>query len=189
MRQSISILRTDVMTEVRKTLEYMGSHHVTEGGNMYDVLSATPEQVEQLDRYFDEGCADIAVHTKKYVSEWSASETFAISYELNEGYKIQMLDVVKQDMFSYLVNSIISKWLMLCNLASDRIQLYSNMATLYLQSIKRSILIHTGKDERSSAGCIIVGKNTIKGGLTESLKCLRELYKQIKDKECWITIE
>ena len=50
------------------------------------------------------------------------------------------------------------------------------------------ILIHPGTDERSSAGCLITGKNTYKGGLTQSLACFRELYKQIKGTDCWITV-
>lgn len=40
------------------------------------------------------------------------------------------------------------------------------------------IRIHNGKDETSSSGCIIVGKNTIKGQVTES----REWMNKITDK-------
>lgn len=39
------------------------------------------------------------------------------------------------------------------------------------------ILIHCGNTERSSAGCIIVGYNTIKGQVTDSKKALESLYK------------
>lgn len=55
------------------------------------------------------------------------------------------------------------------------------------------ILIHAGNTEKSSAGCIIVGKNTIKGMVTESMDTLKKLYKILSDadksgKELWINI-
>ena len=39
------------------------------------------------------------------------------------------------------------------------------------------ILIHCGTTEKSSAGCIIVGYNTIKGQVTNSQKAFESLYK------------
>lgn len=39
------------------------------------------------------------------------------------------------------------------------------------------ILIHKGSTEKSSAGCIIVGYNTIKGQVTNSQKAFETLYK------------
>lgn len=38
------------------------------------------------------------------------------------------------------------------------------------------ILVHIGTTEKSSAGCIIVGKNTIKGRVTDSNKVFFALY-------------
>lgn len=38
------------------------------------------------------------------------------------------------------------------------------------------ILIHRGKTERDSSGCIIVGYNTIKGQVTNSQKAFEKLY-------------
>ena len=48
------------------------------------------------------------------------------------------------------------------------------------------ILMHGGKDEKSSAGCLIVGYNTIKGRVTNSQQAFEKLYKlfkQAKDKK------
>ena len=39
------------------------------------------------------------------------------------------------------------------------------------------ILIHKGVTERSSAGCIIVGYNTVKGQVTSSQACFERLYR------------
>ena len=54
------------------------------------------------------------------------------------------------------------------------------------------ILIHPGTDALSTRGCILVGKNTKVGKLTESRACFQELYKLMKeaaDRGETITIE
>lgn len=42
------------------------------------------------------------------------------------------------------------------------------------------ILIHAGTSARSSAGCIIVGKNTIVGQVTDSMNTCKKLYPILK---------
>lgn len=54
------------------------------------------------------------------------------------------------------------------------------------------ILLHTGNTALDTLGCILVGKNTIKGKLTDSKNTFAKLYKQMKaayDKGEEITIE
>lgn len=50
------------------------------------------------------------------------------------------------------------------------------------------ILIHSGSDESNSAGCLIVGNNTIKGKVTES-RVTSDKLNAILSKETQITIE
>lgn len=42
------------------------------------------------------------------------------------------------------------------------------------------IRIHNGRDCRSSSGCLIVGKNTIKGGVTSSKEYMEKLIEILK---------
>lgn len=49
------------------------------------------------------------------------------------------------------------------------------------------ILIHAGNTERNSAGCIIVGRNTVKGKVLESQATFQKLY-ALLEKESGITI-
>ena len=42
------------------------------------------------------------------------------------------------------------------------------------------ILIHPGTTALDTYGCILVGKNTIKGGITESRATFEKLYKKMK---------
>ena len=54
------------------------------------------------------------------------------------------------------------------------------------------ILIHVGSNTSHSSGCILVGNNTVKGGLTNSKEVFKQLYKillQAKEKGEKITIE
>ena len=54
------------------------------------------------------------------------------------------------------------------------------------------ILIHPGTDALSTRGCILVGRNTKVGKLTESRACFQELYKLMKsaaDRGETITVE
>lgn len=50
------------------------------------------------------------------------------------------------------------------------------------------ILIHSGNDESASAGCLIVGNNTVKGRVTES-RATSDKLNAILSKEKHITIE
>lgn len=43
------------------------------------------------------------------------------------------------------------------------------------------VLIHPGTTALDSVGCLIVGKNSIKGGVTQSRDHFKKLYKQMKD--------
>lgn len=50
------------------------------------------------------------------------------------------------------------------------------------------VLIHPGSSDRDTSGCILIGKNTIKGRLTESQKTFHALMSKIKNQNN-LTIE
>lgn len=52
------------------------------------------------------------------------------------------------------------------------------------------ILIHCGANINHTSGCILVGKNTIKGGLTDSKETFKALYDVLSsaDEDIYITI-
>ena len=51
------------------------------------------------------------------------------------------------------------------------------------------VLIHKGINEKSSAGCLIVGYNTVKGQVTSSQQAFEKLYGLMKKAEHGISIE
>lgn len=73
---------------------------------------------------------------------------------------------------------------------------YKNFCNGYLPRLLNvpgfeGILIHRGEDQNSSAGCIIVGYNTIVGKVTNSQKAFEHLYKLLKEAKdkIYITIK
>lgn len=51
------------------------------------------------------------------------------------------------------------------------------------------ILIHYGKNADWSSGCILVGKNTIVGQLTDGQNVFKELYKKLQGQQITLTIK
>lgn len=47
----------------------------------------------------------------------------------------------------------------------------------------QGVLIHAGSNAGHTSGCILVGKNTVKGGLTQSTTTFQALYKKIQEAE------
>lgn len=55
------------------------------------------------------------------------------------------------------------------------------------------ILMHAGSTEHSSAGCVILGKNTIVGRVTQSMETCKRIYPMLwnaslKGEKIWITV-
>ena len=145
---TITIKKAGVYKEIRKTTEYIGVLTVTDnGGNIYDLVKATPEAQEMLDRFVREGCADISNYCKRRITAVTfnpinkdSDGTVDFTITFTEGkFPTKMLDAVKQDMFSYLVNSSVYKWLLLGNLASDRVQVYKGIADAFLRGVRTSL--------------------------------------------------
>lgn len=59
----------------------------------------------------------------------------------------------------------------------------------------QGILMHAGSTARSSAGCLILGKNMVVGGVTDSMNTCRKLYPLLweaetkRKEQIWITVE
>ena len=56
------------------------------------------------------------------------------------------------------------------------------------------VLMHTGNTALDSYGCVLIGKNTVKGKITQSKDTFKELYKEMKSaydkgERIYITIE
>ena len=164
----ISIGKSNVLTEVRKTIEYIGVLSITDnGGNIYDLIKASKEAEEMLDRFYREGCADIGHYCKRFVTavtftpndeEEGESASFSIAFN-EKRYNDKLENVIKQDIFSYIVNSSVYKWLLLGNLAKDRVQMYKVIADSFLRNTRTSMsaAASEGGSEEESTGAVSIG--------------------------------
>lgn len=143
------------MTEVRKTLEYMGFRTITDnGGNVYDILSASKEQEEMLDRFFDEGVSNIASAGKEFsrIIQGYATDMANYTVEFIASVKDEYEVFISQDIVSYLVHYIIAQWLLLGNIAADKVQIYFTIAQNFLRSYKTWIGSNGRGDGAESKG-------------------------------------
>ena len=67
----------------------------------------------------------------------------------------------------------------------SRIAWYKRVTGGYMPRLRNvpgfdAILVHPGSSAEDTRGCILVGKNTVKGGLTSSRATFEELYKLMK---------
>lgn len=119
---NIQASKQRVMDEVMKTTEYIGSKAVTrEDPGAYNRIAATSANREQLDRYWMEGCSGASM----LLDHWMTSQTSQMLThhpELGNDYKAvlamptnwpgQYSTTLHEALLSYLVNHIVSKWLM-----------------------------------------------------------------------------
>lgn len=63
---------------------------------------------------------------------------------------------------------------------------YKNLCQGYLPRLYpvkgyEGVLLHVGRTHRDSAGCILIGKNSKVGELTDGYKCFEKLYRILKE--------
>lgn len=148
----ISIVKADVIAEVNKTSAYIGAKTITQDvGNLYYNISTIKEDAEMLERYWREGCANVAAVAKAYVSGTSADDTqWEVTLEMPSTYNTSYDGVIKQRMFSYIVRYILLNWLTMCGFDSGVIQIYSGECGSLLDGIDD--ILHARLFKRAADG-------------------------------------
>lgn len=131
-RLTIETRKADVIAEVNKTCAYMGARtmETEDGKRLYGHISTSKEDAEMLERYWREACTTVAATGKEYVAATDyEDDAFTIGYALSDSYNKAMDGSVRQSVFSFIVEYILSKWLDTCGLA-EMAKLHGDVALL-----------------------------------------------------------
>lgn len=106
--------------------------------------------------------------------DWGWDETTTMTEIALTKHKNKSLTAIPHGTYSISIDRVSPKF--------SKYAYYKNFCrgkVPYLRNVRgfEGILIHCGTSEMSSAGCIIVGYNTIKGQVTRSYEAFEKLYK------------
>jgi hypothetical protein len=159
---NIQVSKARVFDEVQKTTEYIGSKAVSaEDRGAYERIAAIAANREQLDRYWMEACGDAAMLLDHWMvsitsqvlthhPELDVSHDFKAVLGMPTNWPNQYANTVREKVMSYLVNSIVTKWLLL--VAPSQAEAYAALATGASQQISQLMLIRQRPTKRSSGG-------------------------------------
>lgn len=163
---TIETKKADVIGEVNKTCAYMGARTVEtdDGKTLYHHVSTSKEDAEMLERFWREACTSVAATGKEYVSTTDyTDEAFTIGYSLSDTYNKAMDGSVRQDVFSFIVEYILSKWLSVCGL-DEMAKLHGDVALLTEKQLGVFLYARTTTRNSKTEG---EGPNTL-GDLVDS---------------------
>lgn len=159
---NIQVSKARVFDEVQKTTEYIGHKAVSDQDpGAYERIAAIDANCEQLDRYWMEACGDVATWldhwtvsiTSQVLShhpEMDAAHDFKATLAMPTNWPSQYVNTVREKVMSYLVNSIVTKWLLLT--MPSQAEAYAALATGASQQISQLMLIRQRPAMRSSGG-------------------------------------
>lgn len=121
--QNIQVSKARVMDEVAKATAYIGQKAVSQQDpDTYERIATTDANREELDRYWMEACSGASL----LLDHWMVSVTTQLLThhpELDNDYKAviamptnwqsQYLTTLHESLISYMVNYIVSKWLLI----------------------------------------------------------------------------
>jgi hypothetical protein len=159
---NIQVSKARAFDEVQKTTEYIASKAVSaEDLGAYERIAAIDSNREQLDRYWMEACGDVAMLLDHWTvsitsqvlthhPELDASHDFKVVLAMPTNWPNQYTNTVREKVMSYLVNSIVTKWLLL--VAPSQAEAYAALATGASQQITQLMLMRQRPTMRSSGG-------------------------------------
>lgn len=126
MELIITITKADVIAEVNKTSAYIGARTITQDGeNLYYNISTIKEDAEMLERYWNEACSNVAAVAKEYVTASVTTDTeWTLTLDMPTKYNKAFDGVLKQQVFSYIVRSMLYDWLLTCNYDVNALKVY-----------------------------------------------------------------
>jgi len=128
--------KSDVLDEVRKTSAYIGAK--SQDIIAYDKIALINANDEQLDRFWDECCADTTDMLAKWlVTDGSTASAYSITLRPSMSWITALQSSLESDIRSALVNGILAKWLM--TVGSAGAEGYAQMSAAMLQQAENKL--------------------------------------------------
>lgn len=155
----IQINKARVLDEVAKTTAYIGSKSMSEQDpGAYERVANIDADREQLDRYWMESCSDASL----LLDHWATlitSQVLTHHPELGNDYKAtlamptnwpsQYKYTLQEALMSYLVNSIVAKWLLIT--LPSQAETYATLASGKAAQVQQLMLTRMRQKARSSS--------------------------------------
>lgn len=116
----VYIKKSVIYNEVAKITSYIGAKRIDADQNVYERVFSTEDDRELLERYWREAKSDLT----DIVSRWLVgsskvdnsqvvddAEVWEITLNMPHTFHLQMVDALDEDIHSFMIHSIIFKWL------------------------------------------------------------------------------
>lgn len=132
----LNIKKANVYDEVAKLTGYVGAKTIEDTGKAYDRVFTTDDDRLMLERFWREAVGAITDEIKRFITNVSTqansqtvdiSEVWTANLEMPSNFDNNLIDSINDSLFSYAVNSIVSKWFAITN--KEESEMYSGMAT------------------------------------------------------------
>ena len=157
---NIKISKARVLDEAMKTTAYIGKKAASaEDPGTYERVAAIDANREQLDRYWMEACSDASMlldHWMLIVSSQVLSHhpeldrDYTATLNMPTNWPSQYQSTLSELLMSYLVNSIVAKWLLLT--LPSQVEAYTSLASGAAMQITQLLLARKRPARRSSSG-------------------------------------
>ena len=122
----IHIPKAQVFDEVAKTTAFVGAHLLDKKIMGYESVALTDGDREMIERYWREACAEVSTLIRRYATrisdherphgtDISVSADYKAELVMSDRYDASQTDSLNAELFSFAVNSIVSKWFMIAN--------------------------------------------------------------------------
>lgn len=108
----ILIEKQSVYNEVDKATAYAGAVSVdASGDSLYDRITSTEYDRELLDTYWFEACNSVSVALRQFVVDMPMNPLkYDLKLNMPSNYVAAYNDSIKNDVFYYILNSILERW-------------------------------------------------------------------------------
>ena len=138
----IKITRSDVMNDEALRTSYIGSKMQAADSDAYRRVFAADADQQLLAKFWDEACAEASLLLDHWLTDQGAVATpqdYRVQLGMTDNWNTAYLPSVKEALKSFLVNSILTRWLMVAHRPDA--EAYAALATGAARQVTQLMLV------------------------------------------------